>query len=1067
MAQEVSSSPSTSCKFLLSHQDVPLEELLGSVTTYNSIEGSENKSLQLRQSARVFKKMRLDSAAIAAATSESSKAAAEELEKAKEDKLSLDTKKPFRPLWLPEDKTLFFEALNEHGKDFEAIHSYMKLKKKGAPENAIKTREQIRHLYHRTWHKISKHLIFSEDVKKVAQELYGLINYGELRKKLVSVSPKTTIKLNELIYRGSMTLRVKGKTIRIKTPMCRALRRLNQLDEKHDDIKLPTRILVELKPKDMATWMHVQEMSQNPRVRTAVPLQKRLSTIIQCMSDRWKTQNSLDFDRMLATLKDTSTADLKTQDNAAEEYEDKRKVFHSLLRLSPPDGAPIHIPNINLSEMFTSHTICMNAYERRVGVTTSGEALWLKAFPGFRTSCKNFYKKAAAATKRQRSESGSAGTTHSPPNKITSTTAITSTTTTITTPMAIMDNNENNLVSESGTGASSSVDDHLMDEYIDHAVNTILALQTSLNGGVEVSNESANDDAEAKVKMEDDEQVQQLEIKRIQNIEKVKLGWTIEDCGTLSIGDLYLMFGTDSKLELEYSFHHYPDIKPKCEPIDITSPTPAIDIVSTDHPHITDSSLSSNHECHNPITIEPLETSNSGTVVLNEKTPIHNDLSATLKRLLSVAKLHYRRNIVRCPCGHVCNGNANKRDKQEHQRQVKGNFATGKTAGNSGGRVAKMEGAEMVTIGTIDGIVEGVVMETVPVSTSSIIPITIQPMIKRFQPNTLFRRPNSPNDCLRAQIDSIQRLKPRYCNRMGRRVRTKQMVVERKLPLLPNINESGRQIVQMNIISQDNNISLATSTTGGLVQPRNIAPKMALVQQQVQIQETAPQQQDAAGANRGAGVEVGIMTVSADVCEEGTSGLVYDETLTKVNVEPTTSYKTITSVPPEMTDRNGDNATTPSRVCSPTSISNLLDIALNSAQNQLDSERKGEGSSANITSFQGLISQSVSSTSGNGGSCTPPDSPSRLLKDAESQQWLNSEVADYSLSSLLGHLESPMKTAQSGSSINGDDTRLLSHDVDVQLQSLLTESSLDYTAKFADLAAQVSDSKNKETFGNT
>lgn len=39
---------------------IPIEDLLGSVTTYNNVEGSE--SFQLRTSARVFKKMKLDSA---------------------------------------------------------------------------------------------------------------------------------------------------------------------------------------------------------------------------------------------------------------------------------------------------------------------------------------------------------------------------------------------------------------------------------------------------------------------------------------------------------------------------------------------------------------------------------------------------------------------------------------------------------------------------------------------------------------------------------------------------------------------------------------------------------------------------------------------------------------------------------------------------------------------------------------------------------------------------------------------------------------------------------------------
>lgn len=46
-------------------QNVPIEELMGSVTTYNSVEGSDSRSLQLRTSARVFKKMKLDSANLA------------------------------------------------------------------------------------------------------------------------------------------------------------------------------------------------------------------------------------------------------------------------------------------------------------------------------------------------------------------------------------------------------------------------------------------------------------------------------------------------------------------------------------------------------------------------------------------------------------------------------------------------------------------------------------------------------------------------------------------------------------------------------------------------------------------------------------------------------------------------------------------------------------------------------------------------------------------------------------------------------------------------------------------
>lgn len=63
-----------------------------------------------------------------------------------------------------EDKNTFFKALNEYGKDFDALQSYFlsQGKKKGLPNVMIKNKEQIRHFYYRTWLKISKHLKFSE-----------------------------------------------------------------------------------------------------------------------------------------------------------------------------------------------------------------------------------------------------------------------------------------------------------------------------------------------------------------------------------------------------------------------------------------------------------------------------------------------------------------------------------------------------------------------------------------------------------------------------------------------------------------------------------------------------------------------------------------------------------------------------------------------------------------------------------------------------------------------------------------------------------------------------------------
>lgn len=73
-------------------------------------------------------------------------------------------------------------------------------------------------------------------MKKVVREQYGLINFGEFRRKIGFLSEKNSVKLNELIYNGNTQVRVKGKTIRIKTPVCRALRKINQLQGKKKNV---------------------------------------------------------------------------------------------------------------------------------------------------------------------------------------------------------------------------------------------------------------------------------------------------------------------------------------------------------------------------------------------------------------------------------------------------------------------------------------------------------------------------------------------------------------------------------------------------------------------------------------------------------------------------------------------------------------------------------------------------------------------------------------------------------------------------------------------------------------
>ena len=130
-------------------------------------------------------------------------------------------------LWSSEDKNHFFEALNECGKNFDAMQQSFQSKK------FKKNKEQIRTFYYRTWHKISKHINFPKDlkIKKSCCELYGLCNYGVLRKKTGSqLDDRYGANLQQLVFEGHTTVRVRGRMYRLKTPTCAALKKMKDLE---------------------------------------------------------------------------------------------------------------------------------------------------------------------------------------------------------------------------------------------------------------------------------------------------------------------------------------------------------------------------------------------------------------------------------------------------------------------------------------------------------------------------------------------------------------------------------------------------------------------------------------------------------------------------------------------------------------------------------------------------------------------------------------------------------------------------------------------------------------------
>lgn len=88
----------------------------------------------------------------------------EKKEEVKPEDVKVEIKKPSNPLWSTEEKCIFFEALNEYGKDFESIHTHFntRLKKRGFAEDAIKNKHQVRHFYYKSFNLIRNYLKFDE-----------------------------------------------------------------------------------------------------------------------------------------------------------------------------------------------------------------------------------------------------------------------------------------------------------------------------------------------------------------------------------------------------------------------------------------------------------------------------------------------------------------------------------------------------------------------------------------------------------------------------------------------------------------------------------------------------------------------------------------------------------------------------------------------------------------------------------------------------------------------------------------------------------------------------------------
>lgn len=547
------------------------EELLGSVTTFPKTSGIDGPAV--RTSARVIHKLRMDSTPLP----QPEKKETQNETPVNPPKTPSQSKPHPRSLWSNEERTFFFEALKEHGRDFEQISRFInsKMRRKSPSDQDYKTNENVRQHYYQIFQKASKYLRFSDDVKKHAQELYTLINYGEMKRKLVMSKEKTFLKFRELVYKGFVTIRWKGKNIKIKTPSCRALRKLNQLEGNTvDDIQLPQRIDVTFRPVNTKSWGYVQTLAQNPRVRiVSLPLQKRVASLFVTMQQKWQMQNSRIYEKYVNSCVQRHGPPKIGEEIASHAITDtaKLKKEEPMLCFMPPRDAVIHRPMVQLNELLSSFNICLNSYEERIGAKVRGESLCSDMSAHIKDLLKH-------PSKRMRFDSASEKEKHA----------------------KLKIEEQNSAKAKETEELGVAVIDYKSNDSVD---NEIKKIEDDLEPTDEIKKEEQADDvppalliptpheelklpppkeevktqppvvsasSTSKYKKKDQmmnghgknkEPFKPLIDEKV--LKEIRKGWNLTTVGDLSIGDLYVCFGSDSKLVLEYEIIDAKECKPE------------------------------------------------------------------------------------------------------------------------------------------------------------------------------------------------------------------------------------------------------------------------------------------------------------------------------------------------------------------------------------------------------------------------------------------------------------------------------------------------------------------------
>lgn len=438
---------------------------------------------------------------------------------------------------------------------------------------------------------------------------------------------------------------------------------------------MPSKIEVIVTPANMEAFGRVQTIAQNPRARITVPLQKKLINFIKTFQHKWRSSDVKFAEEETKLFPHTGTgsslcsepyalsAEIQPNEKssttaAAAVYEDPEMCF------LPKPGVTIHRPLLSITEYLSSLNICLSAYEERMGVKVRGETLCLER-PNKRQRTESGSDKRSPDTKKQKNLV-SVEKTDLAINTVTIKEEPCSTdgeVLLVKSENTVNDCNGddlnvelNELLSDIDTikdeQSKKSVGTVVKEEPVISSANNDLITSNTININNSIStaatcsvihNTTTTTTTHARSKRGSASKARSsLTFKPLISedvIKRIRKGWTISNAGDITVGDLYVVFGQDSRLEFDY---YWTDAKSGTNTI-VSDPNNSC-IVQTD------ASSSIFLQKPNGVPYNPSECDDRNLT----KTLLNSTVSNKLKHLLLIANLSERIRKRQCSCGHTC-----------------------------------------------------------------------------------------------------------------------------------------------------------------------------------------------------------------------------------------------------------------------------------------------------------------------------------------------------------------------------------------------------------------------------